>query len=98
MGTLRAAFAGLGLEAATASGNGFQGKGSTTFNQRPVFSNGPSRGSNVVSLPRQQQARLGAFSQSASAVIDTEYRPGTASRNQRGGYAVPVPEFVTVSP
>lgn len=98
MGTLRAAFAGLSFEAAAGGGNVVQSKGST-FSQRPIFSNGPSRGSNVVSLPRQQQqARVGAFSQSASALIDTEYRPGTANKSQRGGYAVPLPEFVTVSP
>ena len=96
MGTLRAAFAGLSLEAATGSGNVLQSRGGSTFNQRPIFSNGPSRGSNVVSLPRQQQARVGAFSQSASAFIDTESRSGTANKNQRGGYAVPLPEFVTV--
>lgn len=95
MGTLRAAFAGLGLEAATGSGNVFQSRGST-FNQRPIFSNGPSRGSNVVSLPRQQQNRVGPFSQAASAVLDSVH-PGAANKNQRGGYAVPVPEFVTVS-
>lgn len=96
MGTLRAAFAGLSLEAATGSGNVLQSKGGATFNQRPIFSNGPSRGTNVVSLPRQQQARVGAFSQSASAVIDTDFRSGTANKNQRGGYAVPLPEFATV--
>ena len=96
MGTLRAAFAGLSLEAATGSGNVLQSRGGSTFNQRPIFSNGPSRGSNVVSLPRQQQSRVGAFSQSASAVVDTEFRSGTANKNQRGGYAVPLPEFVTV--
>lgn len=96
MGTLRAAFAGLSLEAATGSGNVLQSRGGSTFNQRPIFSNNPSRGSNVVSLPRQQQARVGAFSQSASAVIDTEFRSGSANKNQRGGCAVPLPEFVTV--
>lgn len=96
MGTLRAAFAGLGIEAATGSGNVFQSRGST-LNQRPIFSNGPSRGNSVVSLPRQQQARVGAITQSASAFLDSDYRPATASKGQRGGYAVPVPEYVSVS-
>ena len=95
MGTLRAAFAGLSLEAATGSGNVLQSKAGSTFNQRPIFSNGPARSSNVVSLPRQQQARVGGFSQSASV---TEYRSGTANKNQRGGHPVPLPEFVTVGP
>ena len=94
MGTLRAAFAGLGLEAATGSGTGFQSRGST-FNQRPIFSNGPSRSSSVVSLPRPQQVRVGAFTQ--SAFLDTEYRSSGSNKGQRSGYAVPVPEYVPVS-
>ena len=94
MGTLRAAFAGLGLEAATGSGTGFQSRGST-FNQRPIFSNGPSRGSSVVSLPRPQQVRVGAFTQ--SAFLDTEHRSSGSNKGQRSGYAVPVPEYVPVS-
>jgi len=94
MGTLRAAFAGLGLEAAAQSGNVFQSRGST-FNQRPIFSNGQSRNGGVVSLPRQNQARVGAFTQSAAAFLDAEYRP--ANKGQRGGYAPPVPEYLSVS-
>lgn len=96
MGTLRAAFAGLGIEAAAQGGSGIQSRGST-FNQRPIFSNGPSRNSSVVSLPRQSQTRVGAFTQSASAFLDTDYRPATASKGQRGGYALPVPEYVSVN-
>ncbi|KAL0044814.1 hypothetical protein WJX82_010409 [Trebouxia sp. C0006] len=92
MGTLRAAFAGLGLEAAAQSGNVFQSRGST-FNQRPIFSNGQSRNGGVVSLPRQNQARVGAFTQSAAAFLDAEYRP--ANKGQRGGYAPPVPEYLS---
>lgn len=95
LGTLHAAFAGLGIETVTGN-HGIQARG-TTFNQRPIFNNNPSRGTNVVSLPRQQQARLGQFSQSASAFLDTEYRSAAASgRGPRGGYAIPVPDIVSV--
>lgn len=95
LGTLHAAFAGLGIESVIGN-HGIQARG-TTFNQRPIFNNNPSRASNVVSLPRQQQARLGQLTQSASAFLETDYRStATPSRGARGGYAIPVPDIVSV--
>lgn len=95
LGTLHAALAGLGIESVTGN-HGIQARG-TTFNQRPIFNNNPSRGTNVVSLPRQQQARLGHFTQSASAFLETDYRSAAApGRGPRGGFVIPVPDTVSV--
>lgn len=95
LGTLHAAFAGLGIESVIGN-HGIQARG-TAFNQRPIFNNNPSRATNVVSLPRQQQARLGQLTQSASAFLETDYRStATPSRGARGGYAIPVPDIVSV--
>lgn len=92
LGTLHA-FAGLGIESVTGN-HGIQARG-TTFNQRPIFNNNPSRSNNVVALPRQQQPRLGALTQSASAFLETDYR-SAPGRGPRGGYAIPLSDVVPV--
>ena len=95
LGTLHAAFAGLGIESVIGGNHGIQARG-TTFNQRPIFNNTPSRGTNVVALPRQQQARLGQLTQSASAFLETDYRSAAPNRGSRGSYAIPVPDIASV--
>lgn len=95
LGTLHAAFSNFGIEAAVGHG-GVQSRGGAGLNQRPTLSGSSSNRNNAVSLSRAQQLRVGSFAQSASAFVDADFRQAAFNKGQRGSFAVPLPDFISV--